>query len=1036
MRKINKKLTALLLAIGCTAACAGVGASLATPTADGVTAVAEETKEYTTHKLGKLVLHANSKSFGAAKEWNDSLFLIRADEQALPFEGWQNPFVLESGAGLKVNGEAATLLEMQSADGAVYLKFEGRNVGDIVTIGGTFVCENQGIKYEIEECSFKWLGLGWEACANPIQYTTYELGKLAVHVHSIEGVGKDWKNAVYLKRVDGQGFAFSAWQNPFKYESGLGFKINGEEATLNEMQSADDALYLNFAELNAGDIITIGGTYACESQAVKYVIEESYIQWTGEAWVEYVPPVQYTTYEVGKLVYNTTIEGKGIHLDRADGKAFEKADSSWAEKLTFLEGSGVGVTLNGEPIPMNDIKIPGNIYLGMEGITAKEGDVLVIGGTFYNDNLAVKYVIEESTLIYNGTAWTVSSDSEQPEQPEQPVECTPYEIGKLVYNTTIEGKGIHLDRADGKAFEKTDGTWTEKLTFLEDSGVGVTLNGEPIPMNDIKIPGNIYLGMEGITVEKGAELVIGGTFYNNTLGVMYVIEESKLIYNGTAWTVEMQTYELGALVFHNNSAFGAAKDFNNALYLQRADGQALPVQIWNHLFSYDSGVGFKVNGVEATLSAFQSTPDGLYLAFDALNAWDVVSIGGTYVCETQGATYIIEESKFVWNGNGWEKYAEYTTYEIGKVTFAGVEGAGINLMKVSGEAFEATDKEWYEKLSFYAGSGEGVTLNGEPIAMDDIKIPNDIYLGLDGVEIKEFDELVIEGTFYNPTLGVKYVIEKSTLVFDGETWVDLFPTEKAEAKAELETYLNETYPRENYYDAGWEEMTAIVEAAKVAIDGADRNAKIEEAIATAKAAMAEVKDKEAMEAILSVLRASVKAELAEYKSEADYKAAEWATIQGILTETSTKLDAAQTETAIRELAAEAKLAMDAVLTASQMDEEALKTWRTEAKAAIRAYYEGLNLDGYTAEEQTALNELIATANTAVGEATTKEQIDEIVATFKANVDAVGKTEDNAGDSSDEAKGGCGAVVGSTCAMGAIGLVAAATVVLRKKKENE
>ena len=44
------------------------------------------------------------------------------------------------------------------------------------------------------------------------------------------------------------------------------------------------------------------------------------------------------------------------------------------------------------------------------GTTAKEGDILVIGGTFYNETLGVKYVIEESKFQWNGSAWELLGD--------------------------------------------------------------------------------------------------------------------------------------------------------------------------------------------------------------------------------------------------------------------------------------------------------------------------------------------------------------------------------------------------------------------------------------------------------------------------------------------------------------------------------------------------------------------------------------------------------------------------------------------------
>ena len=54
----------------------------------------------------------------------------------------------------------------------------------------------------------------------------------------------------------------------------------------------------------------------------------------------------------------------------------------------------------------------------------------------------------------------------------------------------------------------------------------------------------------------------------------------------------------------------------------------------------------KINGQIATLGA--NVEEG-----------DVVTIGGTFYCETLQTRYVIEKSTFVWNGTNWENYIDY-----------------------------------------------------------------------------------------------------------------------------------------------------------------------------------------------------------------------------------------------------------------------------------------------------------------------------------------------------------------------------------------
>ena len=300
----------------------------------------------TKYTIGSLDLHVNSAS-GAASTWNYALYLKRTDGQTLPFQKWENPFTYKSGSGLKFNGESATLKEMQSSPDGLYFKFDAVSANTLVSIGGTFYCANQNIEYTIEESYFKWTGTGWTNASAPVQYTTYKIGKLDLHANSKSfGAAKDWNDALFLIRADEQALPFNGWENPFVYESGVGFKVNGEAATLKEMQSADGTVYLKFEGRNVGDIVTIGGTFVCEKQAIKYEIEECSFKWLGLGWEPCATPILYTTYKMGKLVYSSA-SNVGIYLNSADGKAFEKTDDTWTEKWTFLAGSGVGVTYNG-----------------------------------------------------------------------------------------------------------------------------------------------------------------------------------------------------------------------------------------------------------------------------------------------------------------------------------------------------------------------------------------------------------------------------------------------------------------------------------------------------------------------------------------------------------------------------------------------------------------------------------------------------------------------------------------------------------------
>ena len=872
MKALKAKLTAILLSLGCFALCLGVGVAVAQPETAQMTAQAA----VTTHNIGALTLHTNSQPWGGAGKVSNQLYLARADGGALPVSSWDYVFVHESGYGFKVNGVRKTPKEIKSTGDGFFWNFDALNAGDVITISGTFYCESQQTKYVIEKSTFTWNGTNWSVgpaldayssftineigpangCTDSVVYaypindgkptiaswdhalTFFEgsgagvclngerlsgweikqpgdfyivLGKAAKagDVLTIDGIfynedkaakvvfnnsslqynGTSWvaygtADSYRITKINGAGGCTSStiyayplienkpeiadWNNGFSFRegSGEGFMFNGDLVTGWELKQPGDFYMVLGREAVEGDVVTLDGIFYNSTLGAQIEFDESSLQYDGKTWIQY-KEVNIAPTKIGKVKIGANSGAGAVYFDKASGAAFEVTDGTWAEKLTYKLGSGVGVRINGEQIVMDDIKIPNNIYVNLK-TTAKEGDILSIGGEFYNESLNINYAIEESHFLWNGSAW------------EKYVKYTTYNVGKVKIGANSKATAVYFDKVSGAAFEATDGTWTEKLTY--ESGTGVTLNGTQINMGDIKIPNNLYVGL-GATAQTGDVLVIGGTFYNENLAVKYVIEDSKFVWNGSAWVdLVYTTHEIGALNLHTNSQpWGGAGNVSNQLYLARADGKALPVLSWDVLFEIETAGTFKINGVAKTPKEIKSTDAGFFWNFDALSEGDIVTINGTVTCDDAAARYVITESQFLWNGSAWEKYVppvEYTTYNVGKVKIGNGSGAGaVYFDKASGAAFEATDGTWTEKLTYE--SGMGVTLNGTQISMNDIKIPNNLYVGL-GKTAKTGDVLVIGGTFYNEKLAVKYVIEDSQFVWNGSDWYVYFAEKELE----------------------------------------------------------------------------------------------------------------------------------------------------------------------------------------------------------------------------------------------------------------
>ena len=717
------------------------------------------------HNIGALELHVNS-SVGGAKGLNNTLYLQRKDGEALPVQSWNYLFTYESGNGFQVNGVQKTPSEIKSTGGdGFYWLFDGVNAGDVVSISGTFFCESQNVKYVITESHFKWNGSGWESYVPPV---VHNIGALELHVNSNGGAASGLNNVLYLQRKDGNALPFQAWENPFVLESGDGLKVNGNAATLNEMQSTDGGLYLAFNALNAGDVLSISGTFFCEKQNIQYVITESHFKWNGSGWETYV---DYATYEIGAVVIGNGSSASAVYFDKESGNAFEVIDGSWTEKLTYE--SGLGVTLNGTQISMGDIKIPNNLYVGL-GTTATTGDVLAIGGTFYNKTLAVKYVIDESTFVWDGSAWT---------------DYIVYTVNAIEAIDSGNAKRVDFLPAEGENSSFLPASGSVTYQFEAGSGDGISLDNPATDLSGKNVTVNAtyirVLWGTTATPVAGTVFTIDGTMYNDTTRKKIVFNNCQLQYDGSAWQVYAgyTAYEIGALELHINSTGDRESNKKDALYLQRADGQALPVQAWENPFVLESGDGLKVNGVAATLNEMQSTGDGLYLAFDALNAGDVLSISGTFVCENKHIKYTITESKFVWNGSSWAVYTppvEYTVYNVDAIRAEdSSDASNLYLTPFNGDGNSFGTGDWANFYTFDTESGEGLKLNGTALSTTDIKQPGSFFIAL-GVTAEEGDVLTIDGTYYNATTAKKIVFDNCVLEFNGTKWFTAFTDDRLE----------------------------------------------------------------------------------------------------------------------------------------------------------------------------------------------------------------------------------------------------------------
>ena len=597
---------------------------------------------------------------------------------------------------------------------------------------------------------------------NLVEYTVTEIGTLTVHGHSAGTTTNTPKaTALYLK-TDTE-LPYTAWSDKFNLESGDGWKLNGNAITPAEFISAEGHLYANLTNANVqtNDVLSVSGTFVHATEAAKYVIEESKFVWNGTTWEVYV---EYTTYNFDGLTFRKWDASKNhIYLDPiGDWERPDDGNGGWT--ADFVNKNGAGIMFGEKQIAT--ARFPGDMFIEL-GAAPAEGDVLTIGGTFYNSGCAVEYVIPESKFVWNGTTWEAYEGTVTPDP-----EYQTYEMGKLSVRSDVSKANMIYGKPENYALTKLPfNEWNH--TFVLESGDGLRINGQAAKMIEMQSPPDgVFFRFDAVT-EVGTILSIGGTFTCDTKQAKYVIEESTFIWNGTSWEnyVEYTVTELGALTVHGHSA-GTTTNTPKATALYLKTDAELPYTAWSDKFNLESGDGWKLNGNAITPAEFISAEGHLYANLTNANVQtnDVLSVSGTFVHATENAKYVIPESKFVWTGATWEVYIEYTTCDMGALKIHEWNSNNNSIIFLPADDREIPVPEGADlwNIAFLCKDGVGVTLNGEAAATE-IKFPNNMFITLSDAP-KKGDALVIDGTFYNETYAWKYVVEESKFVYNGTAW--------------------------------------------------------------------------------------------------------------------------------------------------------------------------------------------------------------------------------------------------------------------------
>ena len=789
------------------------------------------------------------KVAGAHTTTKSGLYLLPVDSTIkFPIEDWNAPFSYSSGNGITLNGEMINMHNsVKSAPGSFYVGL-GRDAekGDIVKIEGTFDCEAHEMSYVIEECSFIWNGSSWEDYTGDLEggeeggeggeddedlsaYNLIELGTLTTTFYS---VSQPAANRLYMKAADGT--LLGEFNNLyFAYKSGTGILVNGQPvAGLTQFKHGPGGsnkdgenffrLYLdNISALNsgagvvAGDIITIGGTFVNDDVLAAYTIEDSSFIWDGSTWSPLNITVDGTEYVVTSIGANNDSSAKIAYIYSKGGNSLPKDKGNWQDVYDFVAGSGDGLTLNGVKITASGIKMPGDLYIPLS-VEAKIGEILVIDGSFYNANTAIKLTFVKCALKWNGSTWETCS---------APLNYTVHELGALKFskvtqtnnNPPIPNGYLYLKRADGEQIpiysKENDMHWS--LVFCWDAD-SITINGEAVTAT-VKFPSEMFIAFKA-EPKEGDVLRICGEFYNDDILTKYIIEETVFEWDGTSWIpyVEYNEHELGQL-----RPIGAPS--TSVLNLERADGEEFAVNDLSKDFTFfgGSGIGITLNGEVINVTTLKTSATELIINLGlAVKEGDVIRISGAFYNVSTKVRYIIEENAFIYEDGAWKNYVStYNELGLGNVTpFDDASTEKFIYLFPADTSLVLPVDSWNDADLFTVAFGEGVKLNGKTLESAKVRsIDSTVFVSL-GLSAKVGYVLTIGGKFVCEAQSTLYFIKDRTFIWNGEAWQDAssieISTAKASAMSALNAYLNAT----DYRPAEQAEIAEILASAQSALE--------------------------------------------------------------------------------------------------------------------------------------------------------------------------------------------------------------------------
>ena len=569
-------------------------------------------------------------------------------------------------------------------------------------------------------------GTGWFATQNTTSVSFYAHGTDSY----LSSEGENWvSDARKMQAPDSDSGVFVG---DVKQTGGMLNKIIGTSGDFTNIYQ------ITGIAANAGDIITIKGTFKTLDGAAKVTFAESKFKWTGSSW-EDVSVKKYS----GKLT-KAGAEGDGAYdsnnwFTLLGTDEYIPANNDNAKKFKAVDNADSGIFVGtteslGEKQPGGIVKkyFAALNFYNVESIpTAEAGTVITIKGTFYSLDGLTEITFAESKFQYDGTKWVDYIKTTNYEGTLS-LEGTGIDYQNAA-NMYLKGSDAYLNGNDEEAWEGAD----RRMHAIDDAGSGIFVEETKQPNGTlIKLKGtsNLYWAEGFGTAEAGTILTIKGTFVTEDGKVKITFSELKIQYDGTKWVnyVEPILPDEEDRSLTLDTATNGGGDANG-IFMMTDDGFSVDTT-WSQAILADveehSGVFLNDTKIPAKLFKYDNGKLYVGLADAGVQAKDKdkIVVKGIFVLDDYRVSY--QEMTLYYNGQVWATtYVEPIRTEYTDIRLNGLHEAS---------QYRAADHRWD---LYFTTKG---TLPGE---VDKIRFKN-IKVTVNGEEHTTGAFHAFDGTFF------------------------------------------------------------------------------------------------------------------------------------------------------------------------------------------------------------------------------------------------------------------------------------------------